>query len=243
MSKADNLPGVPNSADAARIALFYGAIGAVWIFSSRWLVSHCVHDESLKLTLEAGNGWFCVFATAVVLGLGLNRYFQQIRRSVQLLKAQRDGFATDITEHQKLQEEQRQKTALLQALVNSSPDGIMVLDQQRRRVIQNPKFDELLGIPAQIAEQPDLEPQFEYVTGLTVNQESFRENRRFLAEHRSTFAGTKSSSKMGAFSSDIPARLSASAGKTTDASASCATLPSAKTRSARLNGSTGSLPL
>ena len=84
--KPNNVPKVPRSIDAVRIALLYGAIGSVWIFSSSWVANHCVHDESLKLTLEISKGWFYVLVTAVALGLGLNRYFTQIRRAIQLMQ-------------------------------------------------------------------------------------------------------------------------------------------------------------
>ena len=91
-------------------------------------------------------------------------------------------FSEIITERRRLQEEEKQKTALLQALVSSSPDGILVLDRQRKRLTQNPKFGELLGIPAPLAENPDANLQLEYVAALTVNPESFREKTDLLNE-------------------------------------------------------------
>ncbi len=78
-------PWVPTRSTAAAIALWYAAVGALWILCSGWLLHHLVHDNELEALLEAVKGWFYVAVTAAILSFVLNRYFAEIRRTVRAL--------------------------------------------------------------------------------------------------------------------------------------------------------------
>ncbi|NTU54015.1 MAG: PAS domain S-box protein [Chlorobiaceae bacterium] len=84
----------PTRSAALKIATVYAFVGALWILSSGWLLHHFVHDEVLAATLENVKGWFYVLVTAMLLGLWLNRYFSQIRKTTELLQKSETRFAT-----------------------------------------------------------------------------------------------------------------------------------------------------
>ncbi len=83
-------------------------------------------------------------------------------------------FAADITENRWAEEQLRQKTALLEAQVNASLDGIIVVDKGRK-ILQNQQANELLKLPGHITGSDDAEAQIEWVKGLAKDPEGFYE--------------------------------------------------------------------
>ena len=78
--------------------------------------------------------------------------------------------------------ELRQKTALLEAQVNASLDGIIVVDKGKK-ILQNQQVNDLLKIPRHIAENDDDEAQIEWVKGLAKNPEQFYEKVTYMFAH------------------------------------------------------------
>jgi PAS domain S-box-containing protein len=56
-------------------------------------------------------------------------------------------MASDVTERRRAEHELRWKTAFLEAQVTSSIDGVLVVDQAGKKVLQNQRLNELLRIP------------------------------------------------------------------------------------------------
>ena len=71
---------MPTRAKAVKIALWYLGVSVVWIFVTGWLLHHAVTDAARAAWWENVKGWVFVGATAVVLGVALDRYFRAIRR-------------------------------------------------------------------------------------------------------------------------------------------------------------------
>jgi signal transduction histidine kinase len=67
------------------------------------------------------------------------------------------------------------KTALLEAQLNSSIDGIIVVDAKGKKVLQNQKTIELWKIPKHIADNDDDEVQVQHVMQMTKNPKQFVE--------------------------------------------------------------------
>lgn len=65
------------------------------------------------------------------------------------------------------------RKAFLEAQVNSSIDGVLVVDQQGNKSLQNQRFVELFKIPRQIAEEKLDENQLRWLTGITKDPERF----------------------------------------------------------------------
>ena len=76
------------------------------------------------------------------------------------------------------------KTAFLEAQSNSSIDGILVVDQQGRKILQNQRMSDLMKIPQDIADDRDDEKQLRWVKGRMRNPEQFIEKVAYLNSHR-----------------------------------------------------------
>jgi PAS domain S-box-containing protein len=75
------------------------------------------------------------------------------------------------------------KTAFLEAQVNSSLDGIIVVDGQGKKILQNQRTADLLKIPRHIVDDEDDKKQVHWVTGMTKNPEQFIEKVIHLYSH------------------------------------------------------------
>lgn len=84
-----------------------------------------------------------------------------------------DGVIEDITERKRSDEALRAKTALLEAQVNATLDGILVVDEQRRRVLMNRRVGELFNVPEEVMNSDDDSALLGYVLGLTRHPERF----------------------------------------------------------------------
>ena len=93
------------------------------------------------------------------------------------------GAVYDITGQQRAEEQLRQKTALLEAQVSASLDGIIVV-RKGRKILQNQQANDLLKIPGHIAENDDDEAQVAWVRGLSKDPEHFFEKIAYMLAHR-----------------------------------------------------------
>ncbi len=86
----------------------------------------------------------------------------------------------DITERKLAEEALRWRTAFFEALVDSSLDGILVVDSQGKKLLQNRRMNELWKIPPHIADDPDDSKQVEFVATRTKNPRQFVEKIAYL---------------------------------------------------------------
>jgi len=84
-----------------------------------------------------------------------------------------DGIQTDITTRKQAEAEARSQTALLEAQLNASIEGILVVDSKGNKILQNRRCVELWKIPAHIEEKHDDKEQVEFVKNLTTDPEAF----------------------------------------------------------------------
>jgi len=75
------------------------------------------------------------------------------------------------------------KRAFLEAQSNSSIDGILVVDQQSRKILQNQRFVDMMKLSPEVAEDQDDEQQLRWVTGMMRNPELFIEKVTYLNAH------------------------------------------------------------
>jgi PAS domain S-box-containing protein len=97
------------------------------------------------------------------------------------------AFALEVGEGEakrlKAEQELRWRTAFFEAQVHSAIDGILVLDSQGRKLLQNRRMNELLKIPPHIVDDPDDAPQFQFVMGRVKNPEYFAHKTAHLNAH------------------------------------------------------------
>jgi PAS domain S-box-containing protein len=89
----------------------------------------------------------------------------------------------EIAERKRAEEALQWKTAFLEAQVNSSIDGILVVDQEGKKPLQNQRFVDLFKIPQHIADEKADEKQLRWITGTIKNPGQFIEKIVYLNSH------------------------------------------------------------
>jgi PAS domain S-box-containing protein len=89
----------------------------------------------------------------------------------------------DITERKQAATELRWKTALLEAQVNSSLDGILVVDNQGVKILQNQRLNELFKIPPPVATNENDAAQIQFVSKQTKHPDEFYQKVTYLNAH------------------------------------------------------------
>jgi signal transduction histidine kinase/CheY-like chemotaxis protein len=97
------------------------------------------------------------------------------------------GFALEVNrreeDRRKAEEELRWRTAFFEAQVDSASDGVLVVDRQDRKILQNQRMNDMMQIPKEIAEDPDDMRQREYVRSSVRNPDRFIEKVVYLNSH------------------------------------------------------------
>jgi PAS domain S-box-containing protein len=86
-----------------------------------------------------------------------------------------DGVMSDISQRKHGEMELRAKTAFLEAQTNATIDGILVVDANGQRILQNRRFNEIFSIPRELLDSDDDAPVLEHV------RRQVREPDRFFA--------------------------------------------------------------
>jgi len=89
----------------------------------------------------------------------------------------------DIAERKRAEEELRWKTAFLEAQANSSLEGILVVDGQGKKILQNQRAIDLWKLPQHILDLDDDEKEIQYIMTRTVNPGQFVERIQYLYTH------------------------------------------------------------
>jgi PAS domain S-box-containing protein len=92
--------------------------------------------------------------------------------------------ARDITHRKRAESELQWKTAILEAQVNTSLDGILVVDDQNKRLLINQRFCRQCEAPPRVLDDPDDTALFEHVLGMVKNPEDFSRKVKFLNTDR-----------------------------------------------------------
>jgi diguanylate cyclase (GGDEF)-like protein/PAS domain S-box-containing protein len=89
----------------------------------------------------------------------------------------------DVSARNDVHEDLRVKMAFLEAQVNASADGMLVVDEQNRRILTNSRMLEIFKVPQHIAHDPDDTLMLRHVTSLNKNPEQFFAKVRYLYDH------------------------------------------------------------
>jgi len=89
----------------------------------------------------------------------------------------------DVTARKRAEAELRFQTAFLEAQVNSSHDGLLVVDNQGKKRLQNQRLNDLWRIPKHIADDTDDERQVQFVMHRVKDSEQFVAKVKHLYSH------------------------------------------------------------
>ncbi|MFZ3210107.1 MAG: PAS domain-containing protein [Terriglobales bacterium] len=95
------------------------------------------------------------------------------------------GTVQDITERKQAEEQLRSKTALLEAISNSTIDGILVVDGEREKILQNQRFTDIFKVPPHIGEQKDVGTIVQHIFSTLKNPAQSAETIAYLRNHPS----------------------------------------------------------
>jgi len=97
------------------------------------------------------------------------------------------GFALEVSEgeagRRQAEQELRWRTAFFEAQVHSAIDGILVVDNDGKKLLQNRRMNELWKIPSPIADDPDDSRQLQFVLGRVKEPEVFLQKISHLNAH------------------------------------------------------------
>jgi PAS domain S-box-containing protein len=93
------------------------------------------------------------------------------------------GTIQDITELKAAEEELRGKTAILEAQLDTSIDGILIVDADGRNILQNDRFSEIWKIPTHLVELGNDRVQAEHVITRVKNPDDFWVKITHLQSH------------------------------------------------------------
>ncbi len=108
----------------------------------------------------------------------------QLRQDDQGNPQMISGILWDITARKKVEEALHSRTALLEAQTNATLDGILVVDEKRKRILTNQRIIELLDVPQPILDDEDDAALLKHVVGLTKYPEKFLEIVMYLYDHQ-----------------------------------------------------------
>jgi len=94
-----------------------------------------------------------------------------------------DGVICDISPRKRDELELQAKTALLEAQINSTIDGILVVNESGKRILQNQRFIDICEIPARFVSDLDDRPLLNYVAQLVKNPTEFLTRVEHLYSH------------------------------------------------------------
>jgi two-component system, cell cycle sensor histidine kinase and response regulator CckA len=100
-------------------------------------------------------------------------------RTHGLLQAN-ETLQIEIVDHKRTEKELRGKTAFLEANVNSSIDGILVVDNEGKKILQNQRMIDLWKIPNDIADEKDDANRLHWIVNMTKDPESFAKKVTYL---------------------------------------------------------------
>lgn len=89
----------------------------------------------------------------------------------------------DILNREQAEEQLRSRVMLLEAHVEASLDGILIVDVRGQRVIANKRFLDMFQVPLEIRDQISGEAFLRHVAGKTDNPERFLEKIAYLSDH------------------------------------------------------------
>jgi PAS domain S-box-containing protein len=90
------------------------------------------------------------------------------------------GISHDITRRKQAEEELERKTAFLEAQLNCSIDGILVVDETGKKVLQNRRLTDLFKVPQAIVDSPEDEQLLRWITETAKDPELFLAKARYL---------------------------------------------------------------
>jgi len=94
------------------------------------------------------------------------------------------GIISDISDRKRADDDLRRKTAILEAQVETSLDGIIVVDSKGQRLIANQRLLDMWAVPAAMRNEKDMQILLQHAACRIMDSEKFLSRARHLYDHR-----------------------------------------------------------
>jgi PAS domain S-box-containing protein len=119
-------------------------------------------------------------------------YFAGILLAIlSILVVRNQKLAKEIKNHKRIEDDLlksqdalNHKTAFLEAQLNSSTDGVMIIDEKGNRILQNKRVAEIWNIPEDVQLRTGSTQQLQFVMKMLNNPAQFFDQVQYLIEHR-----------------------------------------------------------
>ena len=115
---------------------------------------------------------------------GLNQELEgRVLERTAALEKSNSNLSSEIGDRKQIEAKLRLETAFFEALTNSALDGILVVDNDRKIVLRNRRFVEILNVPQQIADGNDDNAALESVLATVKDPDCFLSKVNYLYDH------------------------------------------------------------
>ncbi|KAA0111402.1 bifunctional diguanylate cyclase/phosphodiesterase [Mycolicibacterium sp. P1-5] len=83
------------------------------------------------------------------------------------------GVGLDISDRKRAEEALRRETAMFEAVVDTAPDGLLVVDRHNQKIIQNQRLIDLWDIPPELSADCDAGRLMQFISGRTAEPGAF----------------------------------------------------------------------
>jgi diguanylate cyclase (GGDEF)-like protein/PAS domain S-box-containing protein len=109
------------------------------------------------------------------------------------------GYITDITKNKEIEDALKSKTALLEAQLNATSSGVLIINADGKRTLINSRIIEMFNVPQHIVDDADDASLLKHVVSLTKYPDQFLEKVLFLYDHPDEISSDEIELKNGMF--------------------------------------------
>lgn len=132
------------------------------------LISGTIGEETAVEAIKKGANDYLLKDRLARIGAAINHSLEQSQAMI---------------ERKRIEEALRWRTAFFEAMANSSLDGLLVVRSDGAKIHQNARFNQLMGIPQHIVDDPDDHAQLDFVTTRMKDPEGFARRVAYLYSH------------------------------------------------------------
>src|SRR5690606_21495311 len=119
---------------------------------------------------------------------GLVRQWSADEQTFAVAVANLVSLEFEVEERERAEAGLRWQTAFLRAQTESSLEGLLVVDDRQRKILQNRQFAEIWRIPHHVFDQPDEASSLDHAVGLLKDPAGFMQRIDYLYANRDQVA-------------------------------------------------------